>query len=36
VLAAIGTGGIVVLSIVLVVLIVAFFMVLGKARRSSK
>jgi len=36
VLAAIGTGGIVVLSIVLVVLIVAFVMVLGKARRSSK
>ncbi len=35
-LAAIGTGGIVVLSIVLVVLIVAFVMVLGKARRSSK
>ena len=31
---ALGTGGIVVLAIVLVILIVLFFVVLGRARRG--
>jgi hypothetical protein len=33
---ALSTGGIVALAIVLVILVVAFFVVLGRARRSSR
>jgi hypothetical protein len=33
---AVGTGAIVALAIVLVILIVVFFMILQKARRSSR
>jgi hypothetical protein len=33
---ALSTGGIIALAIVLVLLVIAFIVVLGKARRSSK
>jgi hypothetical protein len=33
---ALSTGGIIALAIVLVLLVIAFIAVLGKARRSSK
>jgi hypothetical protein len=33
---ALSTGGIIALAILLVILVIAFFAILGKARRSSR